>query len=58
MIGIIYYVLGLTMNITTMVYIINRCHGCECGIYPQLIIIDIFIGNKYFYVGGGKWKDL
>ena len=39
-------------NIPTIVGITCRGHGCEYGIYVQLILIDKHIGNT-FYCGGG-----
>ena len=37
------YVLGLTINITTVVSIMHMGHGCEQIIYAQLIIFDLYI---------------
>ena len=36
-------------NIISMVGITHRFHGCEFRVYEQLVLINICIGNKYFY---------
>ena len=44
-------------NITTVVSIILKGHGFECGFYARLIVTNIFINPKLFYGGGRQCKS-
>ena len=54
-------VLGLIMNLFQIlcnvptVVCMRRGNNHECGIYVQLIVINISIGARFFF-GGGWWK--
>ena len=46
-VGLSRNVLYIVKNISTVVRITHRRNTYKCGIYMQLIVIDLFIGNNY-----------
>ena len=54
MLGLSRNLLCTLQNIPTIVSIIHRGYGCECGIYVQLIIIDMYLVTKFLCGGGGR----